>query len=645
MHLIDSTILKKTYIIKTVYALCLVLSTTAIYIAYLNPSRGYELSIYESTPLITWMFLILSVLGVLSVIMYQVYLNQCNNYCFMGIFILLFNRVSLLSIPFIRGYYSWRGDNISHIGSIISISQLGFIPSDNTYPITHLFLTSIYVITELPQLLMVNYSTALFSIFYVISIYLLATAILSSKKAHILAVSSVAVVFLSSNTNIFLFPNGWSIFYIPFAMFLCFKSLEISKSPKYNILFVIVLVMYPFFHPLSSIFFTSTLLVINLITFVYLAKTNETNYYNTIKSTKKPEFKWLSFSNFSQCLKGTVDRTFSIVLSNKYRSSFTAVLIELAIFLPWILSFQAYHINLRLFYNSVLSGSTPDVIESMQGTLDKINITGMDFIELLIKVEGAKFIFIFLFAISLVVLAKNKYELQKNQKLIMLSMVTVFSLFLYAAYLFGTIPGLQAIATQRIIFYLGLFTPISAGFVFSHLLNKKIEIKKVNIIPLLCVLTIFVASTLSIYSVFPSPNVSQPTVSVTQMDIKGTEWVINHYNREILTTHIMSPIYRFIGGVVGSKEGIDMLGSRYRHIVVPDHFNYTTYNKLGESYLEDRYMMITMFDTVIYDTVWSVIGSFNDSDFEQLLNDSSVEKLYSNGESVVFYIHTYKTSA
>lgn len=643
MHLIDTSMLKKLYNIKMVYILCLVLSTIAIFIAYINPSTGYELSIYESTPLITWIFLVLSVFGAISAIISQLYLNQRNNYCFLGIFILLFNRFSFLSIPFIRGYYSWRGDNISHIGHIISILQLGSIPSDNFYPITHILLLTIYSITGISKEIVINYSTALFSVFYVISIYLLATAILSYRKAHILATSSISVVFLSFNPNIYLFPNGWSILYFPFAIYLYFKSREKSNSFKYSIPFIIILVLYPFFHPLSSLYFILTLAVISLTNFIYRFILDKKNNYNIIKSTKEFEFKRPPFSDFSKYLKNSVDKTYSIILSYKYRSSLTAMSIELTIFLLWVLSFQVFHLNIKLFYNSLLFGSNTDVIESMQGTLDKISITGIDFIELLIKVDGAKIIFISLFVISLAILIKNKQELHKNQKLIILSMITVFSIFLYAAYLFGIVPGLHAIGAQRILFYLDLFTPISAGFVFSHLLNQKIEIKKVNIIPILCILTIFVASTLSMSSVFPSPNVIRPTPSITQMDIKGTEWFINYHDPEILTTYIMSPIYRFMDGVVGVKEEKDFIGSIYSHTVVPDHFNYTIYNKLGESYLNDRYMMITMFDTIIYDTVWSVVGRFNNNDFEQLLNDSSVEKLYSNGESVIFYIHTFKT--
>jgi hypothetical protein len=120
--------------------------------------------------------------------------------------------------------------------------------------------------------------------------------------------------------------------------------------------------------------------------------------------------------------------------------------------------------------------------------------------------------------------------------------------------------------------------------------------------------------------------------------MKGTEWYTNYHNTNILTTNIMTPIYRFTDAIIGAAERREILGSRYRHTTVPDHFNYTVHNKLGESYSDERYMMITMFDTVIYDTVWSEINRFNAEDFQLLLNDSSVNKLYSNSETNIYYV-------
>ncbi len=627
--------------LKLICISCFMFSLLSILIAYFHPAYGYELSLYDSTPSIVWFSLILSIIGALFIVIYQIFTNKyiSSNFWMVGISILLWNRLILLYIPYIRGYFSWRGDNISHVGALKDIIASGHVPSNNVYPISHIFLSMVYEIIGLSQNIIVNYSTSIFSIFYVISIYLLARVILYAKKEQILAVTSVVVVFFSY--NVFLMPNGWSQLYLPLLVFLYFKSLEKHNSSQYKLLFVILLIMFPFFHPLSSLYAIFMLISIGIAIFlIHSFLTEEKSDEKLIYQAKRYTFTRQLVSNFVKRLKTGISNASILIRNYKYRLPLTAILIEIVVLIPWVLSFQAFQLNLRMFYNSVLTGTSPDVIKGMQNTLDKINLSGMDFIQLLIKSEGANLIFLGLFTISLFILDKKLYNLQKSKNLLILSGITIFTGFIYAAYLFGIVPGLHAIAAQRIKSYIMLFTPISAGVVFTYFFQKKLVVKKVNLFPILCMFIILTASMLSIYSLYPSPNVINPNPSITRMDMDATEWFVYHHNKVILTTYITSPIYRFTDGILGTVEGRNIFGSRYRHTTVPDHFNYTEMNKLGESYLEDRYMMITMFDTVIYDTVWSMVGRFNSQDFDRLLEDTSVEKLYSNGETEIFFIHT-----
>ena len=632
-------ILNKYWNYKLIAILSLLFSTLAIEIAFQNPVQGYELSIYDSTPFVVWLSLILSIIGALFIVLSQISMNKymSSNFWIVGIFILLWNRLILLYIPYIRGYFSWRGDNISHLGSLIDIVSSGYIPSRNFYPITHILLAIFDMIMGINQNSTVNYSTGIFSIFYVLSIYLLATAILSTKKEQILAVTSVAVVFFSY--NVFLMPNGWSLLYLPLLVFLYFKSLEKHNSFEYKLLFVILIIMYPFFHPLSSLYIIFMLTYFSLAIFLIYLLIDEEYGIRLISQVKNHVSIGQFVSDFITYLKAGFN-TLVLTRNGKYILPFTVILLEIVILIPWILSFQSFQLNLKMFYNSILTGTSPDVIEGMQNTLDKINVSGINFISLFVKSEGANLIFLGLFAVSLFILGKKRYDLEKNKNLLILSGITVFTGFIYTAYLLRIIPGLQAIAAVRMKAYMMLFTPISAGVVLAYFFRKELIVKKVNLFPMLCMLILFTASMLSIYSLYPSPNVIRPNPLITQMDMEGTDWFLNYYNKEILTTSIMSPIYRFTDGIIGTSNEKNLLGSHYQHTNVPDHFNYTEMSKLGESYLEDRYMMITKFDTIIYNTVWSVVGRFGPQDFDRLLGDTSVEKLYSNGETEIFFIHS-----
>ena len=119
--------------------------------------------------------------------------------------------------------------------------------------------------------------------------------------------------------------------------------------------------------------------------------------------------------------------------------------------------------------------------------------------------------------------------------------------------------------------------------------------------------------------------------------MSGMAWFIEEKDRDISNIHIMSPVERFADGIIGktaSSERRDLESKSQ----FPDHFAYDQYDTLGEQYAGDRYAVITRFDRVLYTTVWEVVGRFNDDDFENLENDPTVCKLYSNGELDVYLI-------
>jgi hypothetical protein len=99
------------YNLKILAIACFILIFFSSFIAYSHPARGYELSIYESTPTFVWIFLIFSITGGVTIIVHQVYTKayKSSNFWLFGFLILILSRVSLLYIPFIRGYYTCAG--------------------------------------------------------------------------------------------------------------------------------------------------------------------------------------------------------------------------------------------------------------------------------------------------------------------------------------------------------------------------------------------------------------------------------------------------------------------------------------------------------------------------------------------------------
>lgn len=601
MHTVNSKL-------KVLTILCFTLTLFSCIVAYSAPATGYELSIYESTPSIVWISLILSISGGIIILIHQAYTKEykCSKFWLIGFLLLILNRMCLLYIPYIRGYYSWNGDNISHIGAVKDILLEGHL-ANNSYPITHILLAEILQISGLSIELVTNHTTALFSVIFVISLYLLSSSVFTTKESQILVVASIGGVLFNAY-DVYVMPNGWSLLYLPIFFFFYFKSWMNKNILQYTILYVILLILYPFFHPLSATMIMVMLLIIGL-----------TKYLLDIIENKKIDLKLLP--NFQ----------------------LTSILIELIIILSWTLSFKKYYPNIRILYHTYYSSTTsssPNVIAGMTNTLNKININGIDLLELIVRVMGDDIIFLILSLVSFIILLKsNTKERRNHEHLLILIALTFFFGSMYAAYLFNIVPGIESFGSERLTAYLVIFTPISAGFVYKCLLEKRISLKGFNITPLICLIIIISASIISIFSLYTSPYIMRPTPEVTEMDINGATWLLDYKNLSIGCAGIMSPVFRLADGILGQDSASDRVDIE-DPASIPDHFNYTCKTYLGNSYTEDKYSLITKFDTVIYNTIWKAIGRFNTKDFEKLNFDSTVDKLYSNGETNVYYIHS-----
>lgn len=588
--------------IVAIFSFTLIIISSSI--SYLNPVKGYELSIYESTPILVWIFLIMSIAGGFTIILHQIYTEEykSSNFWLMGFFLVILNRVTLLYIPYIRGYYTWNGDNITHFGLVKSILHTGYVPCDIFYPITHILLSISISISGMPIELIVNHSTGLFSIFYAVSIYLLATVVLQSRDAQLLSAAAISGV-LFNGYDVYVMPNGWSIMYLPFVFFIFFSLLNSNKSSvKYTLLLVILLILYPFFHPLSSAIIILFFITIGFsMIFLYIIGEKKKHDINRL----------LDF--------------FPIKL----------IAIELTIFLSWIMTFQGFNVNIINLYNSITKGHGPDALVQMAEKLDKINIHGIDFLNLIIKIMGDDIIFLVLSIIAVIIIFKNKEDRKGSYNLIIILGIIFTIGIIYLAYLFNIIPGLGNIGSERLLAYLVIFTPLPVGHTFKNLIGKK---KYAGII--ICLVIVIIASTISIFSLYSSPYILRPNIQVTQMDIYGMSWFFENKDRNISDTGIMSPSYRFADAILGIDEVLKRSDIKHYFPQIPDHFNYSFNKSLGKSYTQDKYSVITMLDRTIYDTVWKTIGRFHKQDFDKLESDSTVDKLYSNGEASVWYIHS-----
>jgi hypothetical protein len=275
----------------------------------------------------------------------------------------------------------------------------------------------------------------------------------------------------------------------------------------------------------------------------------------------------------------------------------------------------------------------------MGESLNKVDVHGLGFLLLLIKMYGVDLILIGTAMIGGFLLIRRLRSGATDAKSVgLLALLGLMLLFgsLYLFYLVGA-PGLSGIGAPRLLAYTLIPTAALSVFALYHLVTRFGHGPHVAA-SILC--TIVLAAVLSTLSLYDSPYRLQPNLQITQMEMTGMGRLIDAKDRSLGTTEIMSPVFRYADALLGVDEAMrrrDKDIDRYAP-QIPDHFGYGDNVTLGEQYSEDTYAAITGFDTVIYDTVWKEVGRFSQSDFAQLQEDGTVMKVYANGELDVYLI-------
>ncbi|MBN1600771.1 MAG: hypothetical protein JW915_04135 [Chitinispirillaceae bacterium] len=612
------------HIQKILAVVSFILLGSALMLAYNNPVTGYELDIYASTPLAFWLLVIISILIGAAIILTQIVTGGYENskIWLIGLIVILSSRIVLLYFPYIRGYVSWRGDNIAYLGFIRDILANGDFSSSNVYPVTHIYLSGIINITDLPDILVANLSTGIISILAVLFIYMLTGALSSNKRIQILSTLIAGTVMLAAGYNVILSPNGWSVFFLPLLLFLYLKQ----DILRYRVLLIIILIIYPFFHPLSTLIVIVMIFIIEITKPVFRRYLRDEIHFNT-------EF---------------------------HRSTFLAcIVIEIAIFGMWMLSHSDYHLNLKIFWEEIIYGMNTGKLGELTSSLDKLNIHGADFIVLLLKMYGTEMILILMMGLGVPLLLFKRFSDNKIDKVSLLTVLcfVIVCGVLYIAYLLG-MPGTKVLAggqwDRRILSYITMLLPVFAAILLNRIIlsekppvyvsylmsYKEILLKQALRFTggtILIVLLIF-SCLLSIQSLYPSPFMSQPNTQITTTDLKGTEWLLDNVDTESGVDFIASPPENFAMAIIGFDDSYGKTGfGRYTDPVI-DNFGYTAQLVIGSRFTASRYLVVTDYDKIAYTSIWKEVGRFNENDFNVIENDPIVCRVYSNSGMNVYYI-------
>lgn len=587
---------------KLTAILSLFFLSAGLIIAHNSPATGYEPDIYASTPVLTWLFIALAMLGGAVIIIQQIISRgyKTSNMWFSGLMLLMVSKLSFLYVPYIRGYISWHGDNITHWGFVKDILQGGDYSTSNFYPITHVLNAQNILITDVADHFILNLSTSIISILFIIFTYLLATAILPKRGQQVMATLIAAAVMIGGIYNFLLMPNGWSVFLLPLLFFLYFKQ---QDNKIYTIPFLIVLVMYPFFHVLTGLMIAVVFLLFAIMGRVLLFFEKRSNRPLPLKKPPPIIFPFM---------------------------------IVLAILIPWTLAFNTFHLNLRVIWEQITSGA-PGAIGETEGILSKLGLQSFDIVILYLKLYGALTILIILTVVGLILIWRRMRKNSTNYSLAPLLYMGVISLFfgfLYFLYFVGA-PGLSAIDAERMLAYCMLFTPLLAA-VCLYRLAYLIKLRYLSFVFIFIIL--IVTAGMSIRDVYYSPYNIKPNLQISASTMQGAEWFVESKEQDSMvdTLETKTNPRRLADAILGYDKARER--SDFRGPTVPDHFGYDVNSVFGQGISKNAFLVLSDIDQITYTSIWEAVGRFKEEDFEQLEKDPTVDKLYSNGECKIYLI-------
>ena len=560
------------------------------------PATNYEFSIYDAYPLFFWVSLIGAIIIGAAILLFGAFLSdeQNNTHWFFGIAIILLADSILLFMPFIRGYLNFgSGDVLSHIGWMKDIIRTGYVGSSNIYPIDHILgvVLNFFSGLSLQQITMIV--PALFSLFFIISLYLLSTIIFPSQPERLILLAFGSIL-LFSNYNMAFLPNAQAFMLLPFVFYLIIKNSISKEGRSFTLLVIIMTSLLVFYHPLVILIVISILLVLRLLP-LFQNKLNTSGNFNII-SNKLIALLVVLFISWSYYLV-TLANTIKPILDTITGSSTESVS-----------EFQQYS-------NSLLAGNV-DLFYRIQLT---INIYGAYIILLVLSLVCCTYI------LSKII---RKEKIPYIYLIAVVGFLTAFIISLLAFLLNGTF-GFVRIYICAIIFSLilipvlwRLMTPIN---------------KTKTVINGILLLVLAIVLWLSIFNLYYSPNIEQANQQVTKSEYLGmiTFYQIRDTSYPILELGLyQNRMYDAIYGYDYPRTNVFYNYLNSSAFRPPFHLGYNSVSSLGDIYNEPHYFLLTNAGEFVYQHFFPESPQkwkFDVNDFEQLKIDPSVQQIYDNG--------------
>lgn len=574
-----------------------------IFIIITPKANGFEKSVYHGFPTIFWILFTLSIIFGFAYIYMGAITNFNRNYLALAIIVFLLAYFTYFLLPYIRGYAlfdSIMADFLAHVGYTKTILETNHI-GDNWYPISHILMAQFNMMNisfELSRIMITFFFTIQYIIFTVLYLREL------ERKIKNIIILFCALPLLYSAFHVSFQPALMSFFTIPLLLYLFEKNKNLEKINKFYVLFFILALFLVFFHPATTIIlimiFTVFLISVILYDLDIYKDYSKSTYLSIISILFTSFYVWyFQFSRMEGIVRTRIQGILfgaHETLGMRYTERFAES--ELPLINRIITFFEAWG-NIFIYGSIALLF----LLGFIRVYLSKRDITYPEFSISLQYIGGIAF-----GGINLITILVGGNIIRQ---------------------------GRWAIFFSTLIVGYGLNKKIKS----TEKLKDKKNLNKNHIALFVIFLLITAALILPLYNIYDGNN------PLTYSQEHGSDWYIenaNYSEKESVASGLSYKIVRYHRGHHTSIERGDFFGrADFRH---PHRLGYLENNTAAETFNQNVYIITKPHDYNRHED-WhparlEVEDYYLEEDLEKLESDPTVNKLYSNGEFIVWEVNS-----
>jgi len=575
---------------------CIILIIYSLFLMVRSPTRGFEASIYLSTPLFVWLSLFFCIVGSAIIILYKINLNKYTKFelsMFFGL--IIWCNFILLSIHLMRGYFFWDavGDAGHHIGWINDLLVSGHINDQNFYPVLHIIVSQICLFTNLDCMIISQWLVVIFELLTFLFMYILSTVIFENKNKIIISTLLGTILLLGWYINVT--PQRLSILFFPLIIYLLFKFSDYRKS-EVSFLILLITIFYIPFHILSS--FVVSIFIVGFILWNII-------YFKNIFETQRYLLLVLFLS-----LIGSV---------------------------AWLLHFNYFQGNIIHTFDLIENGIVQNSINSLSADASQAQRYGYNIWEYAIKTQSGNMILHLFFIGAIICLwLKNEDTPEQNK----LKLLSFFTIAFFGILLANTFIKFSFSFGRILSFFYFIEIVLAAYFIYELIIfskNSRNIIKK--LVPICIMVLISIMYLNGILLIYTSSFTSDISFQNTHAEISGIDWFFTKKdtNVDISAWYFAPEPYSMFVLNEHERETRNDL-SRYTLQPFSNHFGYSEYTTFGGQFTTDVYLLISKKLQTIYSDIRPEMAQYRllNSDFNRLNFDSSINKIFNNNDINVY---------